>query len=81
MGSKYITVTSKYGRKFKFNKESLYCEEWSIYHLEESVEAYKERNAFEEKQKYIRRNDYRLFKVLSKEEVEDIYERLKALEK
>lgn len=76
IGSKYITVTTDYGRKYKFDKERLCCIEWSIYHLEESEDSYEERKLREHKILVIRRNEYRLDTVLSDYEIDDIYNRI-----
>ena len=77
IGSKYITATDKYGRKYKFDKSRYYCVDWSIYHLEESEAAYKERLVREEKFRFIRNNSHRLGDVLLDSEIDDIYNRLK----
>ena len=76
IGSKYITATNEYGRKYKFDKELYYCVDWSIYHLEESEESYKERIDQEEKIRFIGKNIYRIGSVLLKSEIDDIYNRL-----
>lgn len=76
IGSKYITATDEYGRKYKFDKETHYCVDWSIYHLEESELAYKERLVREEKLLFIRNNIHRLGGVLLEHEIDDIYNRL-----
>lgn len=76
IGSKYITVTTEYGKKYKFDKECLCCVDWSVYHLEESVDSYKERKLREHKILVIRRNEYRLDTVLLDSEIDDIYNRI-----
>ena len=76
VGSKYITVTDKYGRKYKFDKERHYCIEWCVFHLEESEESYKARIVQEEKMRFIRNNIHHIDSVLSDSEIEDIYNRL-----
>lgn len=77
IGSKYITATNEYGRKYKFDKSRYYSVDWSIYHLEESEAAYKERLVREEKLRFIRNNIHRLGGVLLDSEIDDIYNRLK----
>ena len=77
IGSKYITATDKYDRKYKFDKSRYYCVDWRIYHLEESEAAYKERLVREEKLLFIRNNSHRLGDVLLDSEIDDIYNRLK----
>ncbi len=77
IGSKYITATDEYGRKYKFDKETYYCVDWSIYHLEESEVAYKARLVREEKLRFIRNNIHRLGGVLLEHEIDGIYNRLK----
>ena len=81
IGSKFITVTADYGRKYKFAKDTLVCEEWTIYNLEESRESYENRLARDNKLSMIRRNYHLLGKVLSDEELDDIYERIKKIVK
>ncbi len=76
IGSKYITTTDEYGRKQKFDKERLYCIDWSIYHLEESEQSYKTKLVREEKVRFIRNNTYRIDDVLLDCEIDDIYNRL-----
>lgn len=76
IGSKYITVTDNYTRKHKFDKYNLDCVDWSIYHLEESVDSYEERKLRQHKIFVIRRNEYRLDKILSDSEIDDIYNRI-----
>ena len=76
IGSKYITATAEYGRKYKFDKETYYCIDWGIYHLEESEESYKKRIDQEEKMSFIRKNIYRIGSVLLESEIDDIYNRL-----
>lgn len=76
IGSKYITATDKWGRKYRFDKERYYCVDWSIYHLEESEESYKTKLVREEKMRFIHKNIYRLDNVLLDGEVDDIYNRL-----
>ena len=76
VGSKYITATDKYGRRHKFDKDRHYCVDWSIYHLEESIESYNERKLRQHKFLVIRRNEYRLGEILSDSEIDDIYNRI-----
>jgi hypothetical protein len=76
IGSKYITVTDEYTRKYKFYKYNLCCVDWSIYHLEESVDSYERRKLQEHKLFVIRRNEYRLGKILLESEIDDIYNRI-----
>lgn len=76
IGSKYITATDKWGRKYRFDKERYYCVEWSIYHLEESVDSYEKRKSQEHKLSVIRRNEYRLNEILLESEIDDIYNRI-----
>jgi len=76
IGSKYITVTDEYGCKRRFDKERLYCVDWSIYHLEESEAAYKERLVREEKFRTIRRYINMLDCILLDNEIDDIYNRI-----
>lgn len=76
IGRKYITATAKYGRKYRFDRENLYCIDWSIYHLEESEESYNERMLRSHKLTTIIRNVYRLGSVLSEDEIDDIYNRI-----
>lgn len=76
IGSKYITATDEYGRKYKFDKELYYCIDWSIYHLEESEESYKTKLVRQEKIRFIINNIYRLDSVLLDGEIDDIYNRL-----
>lgn len=77
IGSKYITATDKYGRKYKFDKERYYCIDWGIYRLEESEESYKARIAQAEKRRFITNNIHRLGSVLSDSEIDDLCNRLK----
>ena len=77
IGSKYITATDEYGRKYKFDKERYYCIDWSIYHLEESEESYKTKLVREEKMRFILKNIYCLDSVLLDTEIDDICNRLK----
>lgn len=77
IGSKYITATDKYGRKYKFDKERYYCIDWGLYRLEESEESYKARIARQEKIRIIRNYVYCLDSVLSDSEIDDLYNRLK----
>lgn len=77
IGSKYITATDKYGRKYKFDKEQYYCIDWSIYHLEENEESYKAKLVRVEKINFIHNNIYRLGSVLLDSEIDDIYNILK----
>lgn len=76
IGSKYITVTDEYGCKQRFDKERLYCIDWSIYHLEESDESYKADLVRKEKIRFIEKNIHRLDSVLLDSEIDDIYNRL-----
>lgn len=76
IGSKYITVTTEYERKYRFDKEHLCCAEWGVYHLEESVDSYEKRKLHQHKILVIRRNEYRLDKILSDSEIDDIYNRI-----
>lgn len=76
IGSKYITATDKYGRKYKFDKEQHYCIDWSIYNLEESEQSYKEGVLRKEKLRVITLSAYRLDCVLSTSEIDDIYNRI-----
>lgn len=76
IGSKYITTTDEYGRKQKFDKEQLYCVDWSIYHLEESEQSYKTKLVREEKIRFIKYNIHGLGSVLLDSEIDDIYNRL-----
>ena len=76
MGSKYITVTDSYGRKYRFDTKDLYCVDWSIYHLEESEESYKAILVRKEKMRFISKNIYCLDSVLLDCEIDDIYNRL-----
>lgn len=76
IGNKYITVTTEYGKKYKFDKERLYCIEWSIYHLEESVDSYEKRKLKEHKLLVIRRNENILGEILSESEIDNIYHRI-----
>ena len=76
IGSKYITVTDEYTRKYKFYKYNLCCVEWSIYHLEESVDSYEKRKLQEHKLWVIRRNENHLDKILLESEIDDIYNRI-----
>jgi hypothetical protein len=76
IGSKYITVTDEYTRKYKFYKYNLCCVDWSIYHLEESVDSYERRKLQEHKLWVIRRNENRLGKILLESEIDDIYNRI-----
>lgn len=76
IGSKYITVTDEYGCKRKFDKERYYCIDWSIYHLEENEESYKEKIVRKEKIRFIRNNIHCLDSVLLDSEIDDIYNRL-----
>lgn len=76
IGSKYITATDEYGGKYKFDKERHYCIDWSIYHLEESEQSYKEKILRENKLSVITRSVYRLDSVLLDSEIDDIYNRL-----
>lgn len=76
IGSKYITATDKWGRKYRFDKERYYCVDWSIYHLEESEAAYKERLVREEKLRTIRRYINMLDCILLDNEIDDIYNRI-----
>lgn len=76
IGSKYITATDEYGRKYKFDKEQYYCIDWSIYHLEENEESYKTKLVREEKIRFIRHYIYSLDSVLLDNEIDDIYNRL-----
>lgn len=75
IGSKYITATDEYGRKYKFDKERLYCIDWSIYHLEESEQSYKKKLLRKIKLRVIS-DTYRLDSVLSDSEIDDIYNRI-----
>lgn len=77
IGSKYITATTKYGIKYRFDKERYYCVDWSIYNLEESEQSYKAKLVREEKIRFIYQNMYRLDSVLLDREIDDIYNRLK----
>ncbi len=76
IGSKYITVTNNYGRKYRFDREGLYCIDWGVYHLEESEQSYNERMLRYHKLNFIIRNDYRLGSVLSEDEIDEIYNRI-----
>lgn len=76
IGSKYIMATNKYGRKYKFDKKQYYCIDWSIYHLEESEQSYKERILRTNKLRVIARNAYRLDSVLLDSEIDNIYNRI-----
>ena len=76
IGSKYITATDKWGRKYRFDKERYYCVDWSIYHLEENEESYKTKLVREEKLRFIYQNMYRFESVLLDGEIDDIYNRL-----
>ena len=79
IGSKYVTVETKYGKRYRFHSDNHWCVEWGIYHLEESYESYQERIALNEKMRYIEHNPNKLFAILTKEELEDIYNRMKKL--
>lgn len=76
IGRKYITVENKYGRKYHFDVESHYCEEWSIYELYENEETYKKETERKEKARFISINVHKLIKVLSDQEIDDIYNRI-----
>lgn len=76
IGSKYITVTTEYERKYRFDKEHLCCDEWGVYHLEESVDSYERRKLREHKLWVIRRNENRLGEILLESEIDDIYNRI-----
>ena len=79
VGRVYITVSDDYGRKYRFDRQTLICDDWSIYQLEESRESYEKRKEKETKISYIIRNENFLSKVLSESEIEDIVERIRKL--
>ena len=81
IGSKFISVVVEYGTKHRFSKDTLVCEEWAIYQLEESRESYENRLARDNKLSMIGRNYRLLGKVLSDEELDDIYKRIKNIAK
>ena len=76
IGSKFITVADKCGRKYRFNRETLWCVDWSIYHLHESVGAYKHDVKMNKVCSEITRNLGKIFNQLSEDEIIALYNKI-----
>ena len=76
VGNKFITVVDNYGRKYRFDKESLWCNDWSIYHLYESLDACKHKEKMRDVYRAIVRNIAMVLKQLSEDEVVALYNKI-----
>ena len=77
IGKKYITVSDPYGRKYRFDVENFWCEEWGIYRLYESELAWARWSEKYEKLRIIRINAHNIESILTDEEIDSIYKRIK----
>lgn len=82
VGKKYITAETNYGEKYRFaNDDNRICEEWGIYSLHQSESEWQKEQDIKDKLRYIINREYRLSLVLTEDEIESIYNRLKDFEK
>ena len=77
IGSKFITVTESSGRKWRFRRNTLICEEWSIYRLYKDKEDADNAEQRKEQEKFIIREISYALRKVTNEEFDTMYNIIK----
>lgn len=73
VGSKYITVEESSGRRWKFDKESRLCQDWSIFYVYANKSEADEKVKREEMRKFVHREISSALFNMSDDEFETVY--------